>query len=149
LPHPDRPQSPGYLANMMARLFHEVLGQGIASLGVAPATFPLLIELWFGDGPVTRESLRATQESDADVIDPLVQSLATAGLIAEFPADPAAPLRLTDRAGTVRDPVIVAARKTNAAALAVLSETEAAAFTETMNRVIDALQAVRTTQSGP
>ena len=33
--HPDRPQAPGYLANMMARLFHEVMHEGIAALGVA------------------------------------------------------------------------------------------------------------------
>jgi DNA-binding MarR family transcriptional regulator len=145
LPHPDRPQSPGYLANMMARLFHEVLGDSSVALGVAPATFPLLIELWFADGPVTRQSLRVKQESGAEVIDPLVRSLAAAGLIVEFPPDPAAALKLTERGNAVRDPVIAAARRTNAAALAVLSEAEAAAFTETMNRVINALQAARST----
>lgn len=143
LPHPNRPQSPGYLANLMARLFHEVLGQDSAPLGVAPATFPLLIELWFGDAPVTRESLRATQESSAADIDLLVQSLAAAGLIAELPPDPATPLQLTEHGNAVRDPVIAAARRTNAAALSVLSETEAAAFLAAMNRVIDALQAAR------
>ena len=28
--NPDRPNAPGYLANLMARLFHEVSGQGLS-----------------------------------------------------------------------------------------------------------------------
>ena len=141
--NPDRPQAPGYLANLMARLFHEVSGQGLVPLGIAPAHFPLLIELWFGDAPVTRESLRASQEMPAADVALLVQSMADAGLIEGFPTDPRAALRLTAQGQSLRDPAIGAARRANAAAASALSEAEMQSFLGMMNRVIDALQAAK------
>jgi hypothetical protein len=54
--HTDRPAAPGYLANLMARLFHEVSGEGLAPLGIRPEQFPVLVELWFGPG-ASRASL--------------------------------------------------------------------------------------------
>src|SRR5205085_1286933 len=109
---------------------------------IAPAQFPLLIELWFGDGPVTRESVIASQESSAEEIDPLVQAMAAAGLIESFPAA-GTPLQLTALGTSLRDPAITAARRANGVAASALSETEMAAFVEMMNRVIDALQAAK------
>ncbi len=141
--NPDRPQAPGYLANLMARLFHEVSGDGLMPLGIAPAHFPILVELWFGDTPVTRETLRASQEMAATGVDVLVQSMADAGLIEAFPTDPRASLQLTALAQSVRDPAIGAARRANAAAAGALSEDEMKLLVAMMNRVIDALQAAR------
>jgi hypothetical protein len=141
MPNPDRPQAPGYLANLMARLFHEISGEGLKPLGIAPAHFPLLIELWFGDSPITRDSLIATQESSAEEIDALVQSMTTANLIE--PPNPGTPLQLTELGTSLRDQALPAARRANAAAASALSEAEMASFMEMMNRVIDALQAAR------
>ncbi len=141
--NPDRPQAPGYLANLMARLFHELSGEGLTPLGVAPAHFPLLVELWFGDAPVSRESLRASQEMGAAEVDALVATMAAEGLIEASPADPRAAIVLTALGVGVRDPAIAAARRANAAASGALNEAEMAAFIAMMNRVIDALQGAR------
>ena len=51
--NPSRPQAPGYLANLMARLFHQISAEGLTPLGVRPAQFPILVDLWFGEGPAT------------------------------------------------------------------------------------------------
>jgi DNA-binding MarR family transcriptional regulator len=138
----DRPQAPGYLANLMARLFHEISAQGLQPLGIEPDHFPVLIELWFGPG-ASRASLCDSQEADAGVIDPLVRGLASAGFIDSFPVDPAEKLTLTDKGRSVRDAAIAAARRANQAATDALSEDEMAQFTSMMNRVIDALKAAR------
>lgn len=132
----DRPQAPGYLANLMARLFHEVSGQGLTPLGIAPAMFPLLVEMWFGDAPVSREDLRTSQEMDAGDVDALVDAMLAAGLVTEDGA-----LTLTDRGEAAKGPAVTAARRANAAAAGALSEAELAQLLTLMNRVIDALQA--------
>lgn len=137
---PDRPQAPGYLANLMARLFHEVSGDGLIPLGIRPEQFPILIELWFGDGPVTIETLADSQESDAATIDALVRGLAEDGLIEAYSAAPGQNLVPTARAQSLRDAAIAAARRANQAAAGALSEAEMAQFLDMMNRVIDALQ---------
>lgn len=142
MPNPDRPQAPGYLANLMARLFHEVSGQGLVPLGIAPAHFPLLIELWFGNASVSRESLRTSQEMGAAEVDALVSAMAEAGLIEGMPGA-GEPLVLTAKGREARDPAIGAARRANAAAAAVLSEEEMGQFIAMMNRVIDSLQAAK------
>lgn len=138
--NPDRPQAPGYLANLMARLFHDVSGEGLMPLGIAPDMFPVLVELWFGDGPVSRESLRASQEMNAAEVDVLVDAMVSARLVAEAKGQ----LTLTERGKSARDPAIVAARRANAAAASALSEDEMKRFIGMMNRVIDALQAAKT-----
>ena len=142
MPTPDRPQAPGYLANLMARLFHEISAEGLEPLGIAPAMFPLLIELWFGDGPVSRESLTASQEMGAGEVDALVSAMAAAGLIEGMP-EPGEGIVLTATGESAKAPAIAAARRANAAAASVLSEDEMAVFVGMMNRVIDALQGAR------
>jgi hypothetical protein len=138
MPNPDRPQAPGYLANLMARLFHDVAGEGLEPLGIAPAMFPLLVELWFGDAPVTRESLVASQEMRAGEVETLVSAMVAAGLI-----EAGEPLKLTDKGAAARDRAVVAARRANAAAAGALSEEEMGVFLGMMNRVIDALGAAK------
>jgi hypothetical protein len=138
MPNPDRPQAPGYLSNLMARLFHEVSGEGLEPLGIAPAMFPLLMELWFGDAPVTRESLVASQEMRAGEVETLVSAMVAAGLI-----EAGEPLKLTDKGAAARDRAVVAARRANAAAAGALSEAEMGVFVGMMNRVIDALGAAK------
>lgn len=138
----SRPSAPGYLANLMARLFHEVSGEGLAPLGIRPEQFPVLVELWFGPG-ASRASLVDSLEFDAAGVDALVGSLAADGLILGVPAEPAALLVLTAKGSGARDAAIAAARRANQAAAVALSEEELAAFMQMMNRVIDALKAAK------
>jgi DNA-binding MarR family transcriptional regulator len=126
----------------MARLFHEVAAQGLHPLGISPEHFPLLVELWFGQD-VTRASLAAGQEAALATTDSLLEQMHAAGLLAEFPADPDAPLALTARANDVRDAAIAAARRANQSAAAALTDVEMAELVALMNRVIDALQAAK------
>jgi DNA-binding MarR family transcriptional regulator len=143
--NPNRPQAPGYLANLMARLFHELSGEGLAPLGIAPAMFPLLAELWFSTELVSRETLRARQEMSAGEVDALVSAMAAAGLIEGMP-EPGEAIVLTAMGASVRDPAIVAARHANAAAASALSDEEMTVFVGMMNRVIDALQGAKQIQ---
>ena len=126
----------------MARLFHEVAAQGLLPLGISPAHFPLLIELWFGEG-ASRASLAAGQEADLKTTDSLLWQMVADGLIADFPTDPDAPLVLTDKANAVRDSAIAAARRANQAAAGALSDVEMGQLVSLMNRVIDGLQAAK------
>lgn len=138
----ERPQAPGYLANLMARLFHDISGEGLHPLGIRPEQFPVLVQLWFAGG-ATRTSLVASLEQDAAGVDALVRTLADDGLIASFPAADA-PLVLTDKTIAARDGAVASARRANAAAAGALSEDELKTLLTLMNRVIDALQAART-----
>ena len=88
--NPDRPQAPGYLANLMARLFHEVSGQKLTPLGIRPEQFPVLVQLWFGDG-LTRDRLPAALEMPTEDADALLETLVADRLVAESPR-PDAPL---------------------------------------------------------
>lgn len=146
--NPDRPQAPGYLANLMARLFHDVAGAGLAPLGIAPAMFPVLIELWFGSRPVSRQSLAASQEMEAAQVDDLVAAMASAGLIERLPEDPAQAIMLTATGSSLRDPAVASARLANTAAAAALSDAEMVTFVSMMNRIIDRLQEAKG-QAGP
>jgi DNA-binding MarR family transcriptional regulator len=143
----DRPQAPGYLANLMARLFHEVAGAGLAPLGIRPQQFPILVELWFGQADVTVTSLVRSQEMRARDVEALLLDLAADGLIAMVPAHPGQKIVLTERAVAARDDALKAARRANQAAAGALTDTEMAQLLELMNRVIEALQKERAESS--
>ncbi|HVY51736.1 MAG TPA: MarR family winged helix-turn-helix transcriptional regulator, partial [Devosia sp.] len=123
----------------MARLFHEVAGQGLRPLGIRPEQFPVLIELWFGER-VSRQSLAFSQEMDLGEIDRLLATMAADGLIAHVPANTDESIVLTEKASDAREGALVAARRANAAAASALDEDELAQFIAMMNRVIDALK---------
>jgi DNA-binding MarR family transcriptional regulator len=137
--NPSRPQAPGYLANLMARLFHEISGEGLIPLGVRPAQFPVLIELWFAAAPITRDSLALSQEMPATDVGSLLTTMVKEGLIEQTNG----PLVLTAKGREVQAPALAAARRANAAATEALSQDELVMFMATMNRVIDALQAAK------
>jgi DNA-binding MarR family transcriptional regulator len=139
--NPSRPQAPGYLANLMARLFHEISAEGLTPLGVRPAQFPILVDLWFGEGPATRDSLVVSQEMPAADVDALLATMVEDSLIEHTDG----PLTLTPKGRAVQAPAIAAARHANAAATEALSEDEMVTLTVLMNRVIDALLATRRT----
>lgn len=127
----------------MGRLFHEVAGEGLGPLGVRPEQFPILVELWFGEG-ASRSGLAASQEMDANDVDALVASLVADRLIEPIRHASTENLVLTDKGKAVRDDAVKAARRANQAAAGALSEADMAQLLGLMNRVIDALQAAKT-----
>jgi DNA-binding MarR family transcriptional regulator len=127
----------------MARLFHEVSGEGLAPLGIRPHQFPILVELWFGDG-ASRDSLTQSLEMDAAGVHALLAELSADGLIETVPTDSAQNLVLTAKASAAREGAIPAARRANQTAASVLNDDEMAHLLSLMNRVIHALQTTRT-----
>ena len=139
----DRPQAPGYLANLMARLFHEVSGQGLRPLGIEPDYFPVLVELWFGDADVTAATLALKHDEHPRDVELTLLELAADGLITHVPIPEDEKIVLTAKAIAARDDAVRAARSANHAAASALSESEMVQFMDMMNRVIDALKAAR------
>ena len=135
-------ESAGYLANHMARLFANALHERIRPLGLAPAQFMTLLELWEEDGLTQKDLVRRLDIEQATMANTL-KRMERDGLIVrqENPTDRRAQLiRLTDKARSLQDDATAAANEVNGTALSGLSEDERRAFIKTMARVIGALQ---------
>jgi DNA-binding MarR family transcriptional regulator len=135
-------ESPGYLANHMARLFAQGLQERIAPLGIVPGQFPALLELWEQDG-VTQKGLVAKLDVEQATIANTLTRMERDGLIrrTKHPSDARAQqIWLTPKANKIRDKAYKAATKQNAAALTDLSDKEQAQFVNYMERVIRAMQ---------
>ncbi len=135
-------ESAGYLANHMARLFANALHDRIRPLGLAPAQFMTLLELWEEDGLTQKDLVRRLDIEQATMANTL-KRMERDGLIVrqENPADRRAQLiRLTDRARALREDATTCAGEVNGIALAGLSDDERRALIRTMARVIGALQ---------
>lgn len=134
--------SAGYLANHMARLFAAGLHRRIRPLGLAPAQFMTLLELWEGDG-LTQSELVARLDVEQATMANTLARMERDGLI-ERRADPgdrrARRIFLTDRARALEEPTKAAAQAQNAQALAGLSAQERGVFIDLMTRVIAAMQ---------
>lgn len=138
----DKNQSAGYLANYMARLFTRHLQSRIRPLGLTIGTFPVLIELWQGDGVTQRVLTERLDVEQATMANTLAR-MERDGLIRRE-ADPSdgrvQHIRLTDKARVLLVDTIAAATRVNTDALSVLSEAERAQFLDLMRRVIAGLQ---------
>lgn len=135
-------ESAGYLANHMARLFANALHERIRPLGLAPAQFMTLLELWEEDGLTQKDLVRRLDIEQATMANTL-KRMERDGLITrqENPDDRRAQLiRLTDKARGLQDDATTAANAVNGIALSGLSEDERRAFIGMMTRVIGALQ---------
>jgi len=131
------------LANLMARLFHEVAGEGLAPLGIRPAHFPLLAALWFDAGELSLAEFEEVREAAPELVASWVREMVADGLVENFPASRHEKIVLTAKAITARDGAVAAAVRANQAGQSALSEAEMTQFMEMMNRVIDALQAAK------
>ncbi|MAS04558.1 MAG: MarR family transcriptional regulator [Ahrensia sp.] len=135
-------ESAGYLANHMARLFANALHERIRPLGLAPAQFMTLLELWEKDGLTQKDLVRRLDIEQATMANTL-KRMERDGLIEkqENPKDRRAQLiRITDKARGLQNEAIAAANEVNGIALSGLSEDERRVFIRTMSRVIGALQ---------
>lgn len=138
----DKTRSAGFLANHMARLFANGLQKNIRPLGLAPAQFMTLLELWGEDGLTQRELVERLDVEQATMANTLTR-MERDGLI-ERRAHPedgrSQSIHLTEKAISLREPATSAARAVNAAALGELSEEERLAFLDLTRRVIASLK---------
>ncbi|GGH56845.1 MarR family transcriptional regulator [Frigidibacter albus] len=138
----DKTRSAGYLANHLARLFAQHLAAGIAPLGLAPAQFMALLELWREDG-LTQAELCARLDVEQATMAGTLGRMARDGLIERraHPADRRAQtVHLTDRARALEAPATEAARAVNARALAALPEAERAPFVASLHRITEEMR---------
>jgi len=138
----SKSDSAGYLANHMARLFASGLQKRILPLGLAPAQFMVLLELWALDGQ-TQSALTQKLDVEQATMANTLRRMERDGLIARHPSKEDKRARLvclTDKARGLQDQATKAAKEQNRAALAGLSEAEQMVLIDMMQRVIAAMQ---------
>ncbi len=138
----DKDTSAGYLVNHVARLFASGLKDRIAPLGLTIGQFPILLELWIGDGVTQRELLKNLALEQATLANTLAR-MERDGLIVRtpHPSDRRAKIvRLTDKAKATRDDAYAAASETNDQAMSGFSAEERRQFVEFMQRIVETLK---------
>ncbi|MBZ4022803.1 MarR family transcriptional regulator [Rhodobacter sp. TJ_12] len=138
----DKSVSAGFLANLMARLFENRLAAAIRPLGLAPAQFMTLLELWAEEGLTQAELVARLAVEQATMAGTLAR-MERDGLIERRPHPNdrrAQTLHLTERARALQGPATEAAQAVNARALAGLDPAEQAHFLDLMRGVIGRLQ---------
>ncbi|MGD9918970.1 MAG: MarR family winged helix-turn-helix transcriptional regulator [Paenirhodobacter sp.] len=142
LPDFDKTRSAGYLANHMARLFATALAEAVRPLGLAPAQFMTLLELWREDG-LTQAELVTRLDVEQATMAATLNRMVRDGLIEKVPhpGDRRAHLiRLTARARALEAPATSAAAAVNARALAALSPENRGDLLDFMQKVIKSLR---------
>ncbi|MHA1522773.1 MAG: MarR family winged helix-turn-helix transcriptional regulator [Alphaproteobacteria bacterium] len=131
-------RSAGYLANHMARLFARGLQQRVQPLGLAPAQFMTLLELWNEDG-LTQKQLVSRLDVEQATMANTIARMERDGLV-ERKAHPkdrrAQSIFLTAKSKDVKRNAVEAAKRQNQTALAGFSADERSAFLQYMHRVI-------------
>lgn len=138
----EKSGSAGYLANHMARLFAIGLQERIKPLGIAPAQFMVLIELWREDGVSQRDLVERLDVEQATIANTLSR-MERDGLISRAPHQGDARMkliRLTPKARRIEAEAIAAARAQNERALGDLTPAERDDFLNMMRRVIARMQ---------
>lgn len=133
--------SAGYLANHMARLFAAGLQKRIQPLGLAPAQFMVLLELWDGDGKTQADLVAALDVEQATMANTLAR-MERDGLIDRRISDTDKRARnvfLTDHAKGLQAEAMVQAKAENQLAVSGLSEDEQQQFLALMRTVIATL----------
>ncbi len=138
----SKSQSAGYLANHMARLFATGLQRRIAPLGLAPAQFMVLLELWQEDGQ-TQSMLNHRLDVEQATMANTLSRMERDGLIERKPSDKdrrAKLIYLTGKSQGLQEHATQAALAQNDVALGLLSEAEKATLIDMMQRVISSMK---------
>ena len=138
----DKSRSAGYLANHQARLFAQALAERINPMGLAPAQFQCLLELWREDGLTQRDLVQRLDVEQATMANTL-KRMERDGLIerrAHAGDARARTIHLTERARDLQGPAQAEAQAVNARATAEMSDEERTAFLDLMTRAIEALR---------
>lgn len=139
----EKTNSAGYLANHLARLFGLHLARAIEPLGLAPAQFMALLELWDRDG-LTQSELVDRLDIEQATLALTLKRMERDRLIIRKPNPEDKRARLiwlTDQAKALEAPAKAAASEINAKALSALAEDDREKFVETMRAAIHALKA--------
>ena len=138
----DKSRSAGYLANHQARLFAQALAERINPMGLAPAQFQCLLELWREDGLTQRDLVQRLDVEQATMANTL-KRMERDGLIerrAHAGDARARTIHLTERARDLQEPAQAEAQAVNTRATAEMSDEERTAFLDLMTRAVDALR---------
>lgn len=141
----DKLRSAGYLTNHLARLFAHALHGRIAPLGLAPAQFMTLLELWEGDGLTQVELVSRLDVEQATMANTLTR-MERDGLIRRGPHPDDRRARLvflTDRARALRTPAIEAAQAVNSDMLQPLDAQERGVLVDLLARMVSARRTAR------
>lgn len=129
-------RSAGFIANHLARLFHQSLAVRIAPLGLAPAQFMVLLELWSEEGLTQRDLIERLHVEQATMANTLAR-MQRDGLILRRPVPGdrrSQGVWLTDKARALEAPARREADQVNASALAGLDSSERKALLSLMSR---------------
>ena len=138
----QKSQSAGYLVNHMARLFATGLHRRIAGLGLAPAQFMTLLELWAEDGLTQAQLVERLDVEQATMANTL-KRMERDGLIERraHPGDKRALQNwVSERARSLQEPAVQAAQAQNARALEGVSEEDKATFLRLAHNIIANMQ---------
>ncbi len=133
--------SAGYLANHVARLFARELAEAVRPLGLAPAQFMVLLELWRDEG-LTQKDLVGRLDVEQATMAATLARMERDGLIERRPDQTDARARriqLTVRARALQEPALAAAKDVNARALTGFSEAEREVLLSGLRRIVGAL----------
>ena len=131
-------QSAGYLMNHIACQFAILLSEGLKPLGIAPAQFPILIELWNKDGLSQQELVERADLKQATIANTLAR-MERDGLITREPNPEDARSRLimlTEHARALQSSSTEIAKAINQESLADLSADEQKLFLEMAQKII-------------
>ncbi len=142
----NKTTSAGYQANHMARLFAQGLHRRIQPLGLAPAQFMTLLELWEEDGLTQKQLIERLNVEQATMANTL-RRMERDGLIVRRPHPDdgrAHQAWLTSTAHALREAATAAAQAQNTFALSDLSEEETVTLLALMRRVIRTMRKFET-----
>lgn len=141
----EKTQSAGYLTNHLARLFAQALHERIRPLGLAPAQFMTLLELWAEDGLTQRDLVERLDVEQATMANTLARMVRD-GLVVRRPHPEdgrAQQVWLTPKARELQGPATAAARAVNQVALDGLSPDERRQLLGLLGRAIEGLRGGR------
>lgn len=131
-------ESAGYLMNHIARQFAILLGEGLKPLGISPAQFPILLELWQKDGLSQQELVERADLKQATIANTLAR-MERDGLITREPNPDDARSRLimlTEQARALQQQSTEIAKALNQTALSDLSADEQKLFLEMAAKIV-------------
>ncbi len=131
-------ESAGYLINHTARLFEQALRERIAPLGVAPAQFMTLLELWREDGLTQKDLVERLDVEQATMANTIAR-MERDGLVERRPNPKdgrSRSVHMTQRAKSLETEATNSAKNVNQEYLSDLSEEERKLFLQFMQRII-------------
>ena len=132
-------ESAGYLINHIARLCFNGLYAQIAPLGLAPAQFMTLLELWREDGLTQRDLVERLDVEQATMANTIAR-MERDGLVERRPHPEdrrARSIHITEKAKSLEAEATKAASRVNESMLSSLSDDDRRKFIRIMQQIIE------------